>query len=86
MSSKYKVFTVYCDSVTLDHDHDELIEATKEYAHTVAEAIEPTPTGNPDQRHVRRVEFMAFDEEGNRTQYTSAGPFSCADTKPEVTV
>lgn len=75
---KYKVVTTFCDDVVQDHDHAELIEATKEYAHRVAEAIEPSME-NPDARHIRFIEFTAFDEEGKEAQYTSAGPFECSD-------
>jgi hypothetical protein len=82
MIDSYKVFTVFCDGQSQDHDHDEVGAAAKEYALKVAEAVAPETgeSGHPDVRHVRRVEFLAFDEKGERVQYTSQGPFPCADT------
>lgn len=81
--SKFKVVTTFCDDVIQDHEHSVLIAATKEYANKVAEAIEPTME-HPEARHVRQIEFMALDDDGNQEQYTSAGPFGCADRPVEV--
>ena len=83
--SKFKVVTAFCDDVIQDHEHSVLIAATKEYANKVAEAIEPT-MGHPEARHVRFVEFFAYNDEGGEEQYTSAGPFACADRGVEVEV
>jgi hypothetical protein len=83
MKQRYKVVTTFCDDVVQDHEHSVLIVATKEYANKVAEAIEPTMP-HPEARHVRQIEFMAFDEDDNQVQYTSAGPFACADRGIEV--
>jgi hypothetical protein len=81
---KYKVVTTFCDDVQMDSTHDLVEEATKAYANRVAEAIEPTST-HPHARHVRKIEFLAIDEHDNDLQYTSAGPFGCAD-REAVTV
>jgi hypothetical protein len=81
---KYKIVTTFCDDVQMDSTHDLVDEATKAYAKQVAEAIEPTAT-HPEARHVRKVEFLAIDDQGNDVQYTAAGPFGCAD-REAVTV
>jgi hypothetical protein len=72
----FEVGFVYCNDVGFIHEHDNVKEATTEYAELLAQAIEPTPGENSEKVHLREVYLNCYDSDGGVDQISS-GVFKC---------
>jgi hypothetical protein len=74
---RYEVGFAYCNDVRFEHHHDDVKEATQEYAGLLAEAIEPTPGENSGKVHLREVWLLAYDSERQVSHQMDSGVFNC---------
>ena len=76
----YQVKFEYCNKQDFKHNYDDVVPATEEYGHLLAEAIEPQGQYKDDV-HLRLVTLSLFNDENELVHQVDSGVFKCAHRK-----